>query len=1101
MRLIRKALCLVIIISFASAILLGCGYQVPAVKSDGPPFALYRDIPGITQEEIAAVEALKASHATFVYGSNPATEAFMSDGEIHGYSALFCEWLTALFGIEFKPALYEWGDLITGLASGEIDFTGDLTATEERRKTSSDDPDHIYYMTDAIAERTIKLMRLIDSEPISDIAASRQLRYAFLDGTTTEDEVKNNSTDSFTSFYVDEYDEAYRLLKDGTVDAFFEEGCAEAAFDEYGDVVALDFFPFIFSPVSLSTQKKELEPIISVVQKLIEAEDGMYYLTQMYNEGYAEYIKHKLFIQLTDEERDYIRDNPTIKYAAEYDNYPACFYNEHDSEYQGISIDVMKEIESLTGLEFVLVREELIEWSDILLMLERGEVSIVTEVLRTPERESRFIWPETAIMTDYYALISNYDYPSINYNEVLFVKIGLVLDTAHRDMFEIWFPNHNNTVDYDTLDDGLSALVRGEIDMLMSSRNQLLTLTNYLERPGYKANIVFDRPYGSTFGLYREETVLRSIIDKSLQLINTRDISAQWTQRTFDYSSKVVQAQRPWLIGTCVLLLFIIIMVILTLRKNRMQGKQLEFMVRERTEELEIASRAKSEFLSNMSHEMRTPMNAIIGMTSIGKSSGDMERMIYCFTKIEDASKHLLGIINDILDMSKIEAGKFELSPIEFRFEKMLQNVVNVVNFRVSEKEQSLKVNIDSAIPKKLICDDQRLAQVIANLLSNSVKFTPNEGHITLDAKYLGREGDVCTIQISVIDTGIGISPEQQAHLFQSFTQAESDTNRKFGGTGLGLSISRNIVEMMGGNIKVESELGKGSTFTFTFKAKKSTGERQQLLSSDINWNNVSILIVDDDPDILEYLSKILTEYGVSCDTALSGEDALKLVEKHGPYNVSFIDWKMPNVDGVELTGELKSKYYSQGNSVIIMISAADWSEIETEATKAGVDRFLSKPLFPSDIANIINECLGVDTQHIEEAQTDIDGIYKGRQIMLVEDIEINREIFKALLEPTLLEIDYAENGKEAVQMFEAAPDKYELIFMDVQMPEMDGLEATRRIRASSKPRAATIPIIAMTANVFKEDVENCLASGMNDHIGKPLDFEATLEKLSEYLK
>jgi CheY-like chemotaxis protein len=379
------------------------------------------------------------------------------------------------------------------------------------------------------------------------------------------------------------------------------------------------------------------------------------------------------------------------------------------------------------------------------------------------------------------------------------------------------------------------------------------------------------------------------------------------------------------------------------------------------------ASRAKSAFLANMSHEIRTPMNAIIGMVAIGEDASDTERKDYCFTKIGDASRHLLGVINDILDMSKIEANKFELSPDEFNFEKMIQSAVNVINFRIDEKRQQFTVRIDDAIPKTLIADDQRLAQVITNLLGNAVKFTPEEGSISLDARFLGEKDGLYTIEIAISDTGIGISPEQQKRLFSSFQQAEISTARRFGGTGLGLAISKNIVEMMGGTIGVQSELGKGSVFTFTVQAKKSVH-------------------VNDAAD---------------------------------------------NPPGVK---------------------------------------------------------------------KDIAGLFAGRRILLAEDMEINREVVLALLEPALMEIDCAENGAEAVRKFSEAPQKYDLIFMDVQMPEMDGYEATQRIRALNLPKAKSIPIVAMTANVFREDVEKCMKAGMNGHVGKPLNFDEVLEQLYTYL-
>ena len=516
-------------------------------------------------------------------------------------------------------------------------------------------------------------------------------------------------------------------------------------------------------------------------------------------------------------------------------------------------------------------------------------------------------------------------------------------------------------------------------------------------------------------------------------------------------------------------------------------------------EKSDIESRHKSAFLANMSHEIRTPMNAIIGMTTIGKSADDIERKDRCFSKIQDASNHLLGVINDILDMSKIEANKFDLSPSEFNFEKMLQRVVNVVNFRVDEKKQKLSVHIGQNIPKTLIGDDQRLAQVITNLLGNAIKFTPEKGSISLDTRFLEEAAGVCTIQFSITDDGIGIKPENQERLFSSFEQAESSTTRKYGGTGLGLAISKSIVEMMGGKIWLVSEFGKGSTFIFTVQMKRGSQKHKGLLSPEVNLSNVRIMVVDDDKDILLYFNEISHEFKVRCDTADSGKEAIRLLEQNGHYHIYFVDWKMPGMDGIQLAAEIK-KRHETSKSVVIMITAAEWTVVENEARQAGVDKFLSKPLFPSHIADIINEALGIDQKRIDEKKFDINGIFAGRRILLAEDVEINRDILKALLEPTHVQIDCAENGKEAVRMFSEEPYKYDIIFMDVQMPEMDGYEATRKIRALNVPQAQLVRIIAMTANVFREDIEKCLESGMDNHLGKPLDFEEVIEKLRYYL-
>jgi PAS domain S-box-containing protein len=521
---------------------------------------------------------------------------------------------------------------------------------------------------------------------------------------------------------------------------------------------------------------------------------------------------------------------------------------------------------------------------------------------------------------------------------------------------------------------------------------------------------------------------------------------------------------------------------------------QLETALKQAT----AASRAKSDFLASMSHEIRTPINAITGMTTIGKSTTDIDRKNYALSRIEDASSHLLGVINDILDMSKIEANKLDLSSIEFNLDRMIQKVITVINFRVEEKHQKFTVNVDSKLPHFIIGDDQRLTQVIVNLLSNAVKFTPEGGEIRLDISLASDNDGIYELRIEVKDNGIGMSVEQQEKIFQAFMQADSGISREFGGTGLGLAISKRIVELMGGEIWVESEPGKGTHFIFTAKLRHGTKSPLLLLAPGVTWENVRILVVDDSLETREQFMDLFDSLNIKYDLAADGIEAYKKIEEEGRYDIYFIDWLMPGMDGIELTRRIKERN-DDNVSMAVMITAADWEYIKENAIKAGVNKHLIKPLSSSMIIDCVNECLAGGQP--EDVPIKESGVFVGRKLLIAEDIEINREILLSLLSDTGLIIDCAGNGREALDMVEAAPDKYDMVLMDMQMPQMDGLEATRRIRALPALNGVALPIIAMTANVFKDDIENCLAAGMNDHLGKPIDVDIMFTKLHKYLK
>jgi signal transduction histidine kinase/CheY-like chemotaxis protein len=969
------ALCFAVVIS-------GCnkptaGHELTEFRE----FNSYKEIPGVTAEEIAAIEQLKQQRTDegrggFVYGMDYSTEAFLDEEEsVGGYAALFCDWLSGLFDFPFNLKIANWNDLLNGLSVLSIDFTGEITATEERRER--------YFMTDAIAERPIKIMRIIGSEPLSVLEKIRPPRYIFLEATIAHELVSQYLPKGFESLFVGDYETIYHALKTGAADAFFEDGPTEAGFDIYGDVHVEDFFPLIYTPVSMSTQNPQLVPFVSVVQKALDA-GIVYHLTKLYNQGYQDYLRHRLAMQLTKEEKEYIRlhnsSASAVKIAAEYDNYPSSFYNTHEKKWQGVALDILNEIGQFTGLSFTVANEVYTEWPEILRMLEEGQVSMVSELFRVTERTGHFLWADTPYQQDFYALISATEYPNINVNEVLYTRVGLIIDSGYSEMFHRWFPRHTNTVEYVSNIDAFDGLNRGEVDLVMATRNQLLSIVNYLERPGYKANIVFNHPSDSYFGFNINEETLCSIVSKAQKLIDAGEIFNRWERRVFDYRRKMAEVQRPWLIGVLVLLLGILSLMVVMFRRNRRQGRRLEHLVRKRTRELEAASqeaqaasRTKSEFLANMSHEIRTPINAVTGMTAIARASSDLNRIYDCLDKIGAASRQLLGLINDILDMSKIEAKKFELAHEPFSLENTINNVSSIIGVRTAEKRQRFNVDLAPDIPQAVIGDEMRLSQILLNLLSNAVKFTPEGGEIGLALKYLGRRGSKEEVEITVRDTGIGITEQQKSRLFNAFVQADSGTAKRFGGTGLGLAITKSLAELMDGGIFVESNPDKGSCFTV----------------------------------------RVMLDAG-SCD--------------------------------------------------LLRV---------TQTSKA-----------PSDYK------------------------FDGCILLLVEDVPINREIVIALLEDTDVTIECAENGKIAVDMFSADPNRYDMIFMDLQMPVMDGYDATRAIRTFEAGKNANpypkwpkgIPIIAMTANAFAEDVEHCLKAGMDGHIAKPIEVGTLLSVVDKYL-
>ena len=930
---------------FLFAAFSGC--ERPRVEPPGFTHASYQDIPGVTEEEIKAIEALKARGREFVYGMTLSTEAFPgADDRLKGYTAQLCQWLTAMFGITFTPRLYEWNELIAGLGSGEIDFTGELTATDERRET--------YIMTGDIAQRQLIVIRLTNSAPLRDISKGRRLRYAFLKGTNNYMDISRHEKD-FEPVFRDTFAQVYQALKNGEADAFFFDSTAEAAFEIYSDVTARIYFPLVFIPVSLTTRDPELEPVISAVQKALSA-GASRQLAELYNAGYGDYLKHKLHAQLSEEEHAYIKNNPVVPFAAETTNYPVCFYNTREARWEGIAVDVLREIEKLTGMRFEIVSTPDTQWLELLGMLESGKALILSELIRSEEREGKFLWPKASFMTDNFALLSKTEHKDINLNEILYVKVGTIKGTAHGRMFADWFPNHEHVTEYENTNAAFDALERGEVDMVMSSQHQLLIMTHYRELPGYKANLIFDTDFDSTFGINRNAPELCAIVDKVLHLIDAREIFGPWMRKTYDYRVKLEQQRLTSMIGASVLTLVLIFLLIMFLR-NRYEGRRMETLVQRRTAELaqshkeleraakeaETANRTKSLFLANMSHEIRTPMNAIIGMSKLLMLEKLTERQTRHVSGITMSAHSLLSIINDILDMSKIESGKMELARVNYDFYALIDNITSMFTFVAQKKGLEFRYDHKGELPQYLYGDDTRLQQVITNICGNAVKFT-DDGHVGL---IISSVDDMLIFEIR--DTGRGIRREDIPTLFNTFQQADQMKNRDIVGTGLGLAISKEFVEMMGGRITVESEYGAGSVFTVVIPlvrgnkdeiSKEKAAEAEYTLSAP----DARILVVDDNEFNLSVAKGFLNLSDIEPQTASSGQEGIDMIRRND-YDIVFMDHMMPHMDGIEATALIRALGGQYATLPIIALTANAIFGAKEMFLSKGFSGFVPKPI------------------------------------------------------------------------------------------------------------------------------------------------------------
>ena len=1076
---------MIIMLLLMMSILTSCSTKDSQERERSTIPTSYLEVPGITQDEIDAIQRLQETHSSLIYGVTPSIEAFYDqEGTVRGYSALFSAWFSEFFGISLVPHILQWNDIMAGVQQGGIDFV-DLAITETRLKD--------YDFSEPISNRKLILIRTQDSLPLDVITRSRKVKLAFIDDSISmKRAIEQLEPGSFEAFVVPNYDIAQEKLQEGVVDAFIILNIAESFFASAEDYTIEDFLPLTFVSVSLATANPELSELLQVLNRAlgtgVSAE-----LRELYHVGYEQYRVNRVHTRLSQEEQEFIRSHSVIPFAAQSFNYPVSFYNTFREEWEGIAFDVLDEVSKLTGLTFTIANTQDHTWSDLLEMVEQGEAYFVPDLIQTTDRMGKFLWPDIDFLYDQYALISKWDFPNIKINDILDARIGLVKDTAFKEMFLHWFPDASNTNVYLTTKDAFYALDSGEIDLVMTGKSRLLALTNYYELAGYKANYIFKETIESTFGFHKEQEVLVSIFNKTLPLVNTDQIVSQWQSKTHDYQLQLSRSRIPLLTIIISLLIVVVVLIFVFYMRTKMYQKRLKHLVTEKTGELEYqnakldailntipdlifckdleskfiqvnqsfetyfqvteeeilgkrdeealgippeiaeeyrkndklvmysnminmneemipsrngemrsfetlksplvqnqtvigllaisrditnrkeleektkqANEYKTRYLATMSHEMRTPLSTIIGL--LGLVIDDMEVSVDVYDilqKIMSASENLLSIVNDVLDISKIETGKLSILPVQYNLASLLNDIIIINIVRIESKPIEFIIDIDPNLPSVLYGDDLRVKQIFNNLLSNAFKYT-RQGRVCLKVTYETLDQDRILLKVMITDTGIGIKKEDVQTLFRDYNQVNVNANREIEGTGLGLAITKNIVTMMDGQVQVESEFGHGSTFTvqivqevveevplgeeivdslkqYRFVDLKRR-KRKKLVRKD--YSKYSVLVVDDVKTNLVVAAALLMQYKIHVDAVLSGEEAIEKIKTGTHYDLIFMDHMMPVMDGIEAFERIRVlEEDSTRHTPVIALTANAIQGSERMFLDKGFAGYLSKPI------------------------------------------------------------------------------------------------------------------------------------------------------------
>lgn len=1002
---------------------------------------------------------------------------YNSNGVPLGYSIDYIKLVAAKVGLDVDfVSGPTWNTFLKMLQDGKLDVMMNIVKTKEREKTMAFTPSY----SEQIDAVFMKKDRAAQFKKLHDLDGKK---LAVVKGFYEEALLK----EFYPEIELISYEDTVAALKavefgkaDGAINSFQAGSYLVNKLGLSGVTAAFETNDPRFKVRLNMAVKKGNDKLLTILDKGMKqiAEDELLALAKKW------FFQNNLsvLLNLSDKERDYLLSKKKIKICIDPDWMP---YEGMDAngKHQGISADFLDLISKKTGLEMELVPTN--NWAESLEKAKAKKCDILPLLNDTPEREA-FLNFTSPVLKSYYVLVGRSDEGFVaDLSDIADKKIGTVKGYAIEELIKKDYPNiHLITVD--NMEEGLRDVSAGKLDYFIETLNSASLKIQRLGLANLK--IVGKTPYADVnhIGVRNDDPVLRNILDKALRSISPQErdrIIQKWFsvkfEQGFDYSLlwKILAVAAVLMMG-----------VFYWNRKLSFYNKKLH----EAKEKAEAATLEKSAFLANMSHEIRTPMNAIIGMTYLLRQTELNQSQKDYVKKIENSSNALLGIINDILDFSKIEAGKLDIEMIDFDLHSVIENVTTLVELKAYEKNLEFIVSYDHGMNTSLHGDPLRLAQILTNLANNAVKFT-EQGEVGIYITKLPNS----MYRFEVRDTGIGLDEEQKNRLFQSFSQADVSTTRKYGGTGLGLAISKQLVEMMNGTIWAESEKEKGSSFIFEIRLEEQEGTVKDTL----HFPDKNALIVDDTPSWQMILSRHLRAFNVNVDVVGSGEEALEKLSSGKKYDLVLMDWKMPKMDGVEATRVIKQRF-KELPPTIIMVSAYRQDSIVNAAREQGVNVFLQKPINPSLLYDVITDVFGAGIKKEYKQSVDASSLKKqlgtlcGSKLLLVEDNALNQEIIHGMLKGSGIEIDEATNGKEAVDRYTENPGKYELILMDLQMPVMDGYEATKIIRAVDK----NIPIIALTANALASDIKKTQAYGMNEHLNKPIEVEKLFSALLRFI-